>query len=88
MNRLHGLTDFLVIVSDAALYASDFDLLIDRVSLPVFVMLLAQYPDDDFLNRDCEQLLFASWQKRKQQLSDEEHQQVERLLRSIQKDEA
>lgn len=88
LNQVHGLTDFLDIVSDAELRASELDLLIDRVSLPVFVMLLAQYPDDDFLNSDSEQRLFASLQKRKQQLSAEEHQQVERLLRSIQKDEA
>ena len=88
LNQVHGLTDFLDIVSDAELRASELDLLVERLSLPVFVMLLAQFPCDDFLNRDSEQRLFASLQKRKQQLSAEEQQQVERLLRSSQKDEA
>ena len=88
LNQVHGLTDFLDIVSDAELRASELDLLVERLSLPVFMMLLAQFPCDDFLNSDSEQRLFASLQKRKQQLSAEEQQQVERLLRSSQKDEA
>ena len=87
LNQVHGLTDFLDIVSDAELRASELDLLVERLSLPVFVMLLAQFPCDDFLNRDSEQQLFASLQKRKQRLSAEE-QQIERLLSAIQKDEA
>ena len=50
-------------------------------------MLLSQYPSDDFLNRESEQLLFAALQKRKQQLSLEEQQQIERAINAFHKEE-
>ena len=87
LDEVHSLADLLDIVSDTELYASDFDLLINTLSLPVFAMLLSQYPSDDFLNRESEQLLFSALQKRKQQLSLEEQQQIERAINAFHKEE-
>ena len=87
MDEVHSLADLLDIVSDTELCASDFDLLINTLSLPAFAMLLSQYPSDDFLNRESEQLLFTALQKRKQQLSIEEQQQIERAINAFQKEE-
>ena len=87
LDEVHSLADLLDIVSDTELCASDFDLLINTLSLPAFAMLLSQYPSDDFLNRESEQLLFTALQKRKQQLSIEEQQQIERAINAFQKEE-
>ena len=65
LNEVHSLADLLDILSDTELYADDFDLLISMLPLPEFAMLLSQYPNDDFLDRENEQLLFAALQKRK-----------------------
>ena len=64
-----------------------FELLISMLPLSVFVFLLSQYPNDDFLDRESEQLLFQALSKRKQCLSSEEKQQVEQALGAIQKED-
>lgn len=87
LNKVHSLADLLDILSDTELYANDFDLLINMLPFPAFVMLLSQYPNDDFLDRESEQLLFAALQKRKQWLSVEERQQVEQALNALQREE-
>ncbi|MBC8547294.1 hypothetical protein H8711_10195 [Clostridiaceae bacterium NSJ-31] len=51
LDEVHSLADLLDILSDTELYADEFDLLINRFPLPVFAMLLSQYPNDDFLDR-------------------------------------
>lgn len=87
LNEVHSLADLLDILSDAEFYANDFDLLINMLPLPTFVMLLSQYPNDDFLDRESEQLLFAALQKRKQQFSMEEMQQIELMINMLQHEE-
>ena len=87
LNEVHSLADLLDILSNTELYANDFDLLINMLPLPVFVMLLSQYPNDDFLDRESEQLLFAALQKRKQQFSMEEMQQIELMINTLQHEE-
>ena len=81
LNEVHSLADLLDILSDTELYADDFDLLINMLPLPVFAMLLSQYPNDDFLDRESEQLLFAALQKRNQRLSVCEKQQIEPMIK-------
>lgn len=76
LNEVHSLADLLDVLSDTELCAEEFDLLINRLPLPAFAMLLLQYPDDDFLSRESEQLLFAALQKRKQRLTAKEAQQI------------
>ena len=69
------------ILSDSELCADDFCLLVSKLPLPVFVLLLKEYPNDDFLERESEQQLFAALQERKQQLSAEGRQQVEQMVK-------
>lgn len=76
LNEVHSLADLMDILSDTELCAEEFDLLIGRLPLSAFGMLLLQYPNDDFLSRESEQLLFAALQKRKQRLTAEEAQQI------------
>ncbi|MDD3192594.1 MAG: DUF6179 domain-containing protein [Oscillospiraceae bacterium] len=87
LNTVHSLADLLDIVSDTKLYENDFDLLINALSPSAFVMLLSQYPNDDFLDRESEQLLFAALQKRKQRFSMEENKQVDQTIKALQRDE-
>ena len=87
LNEVHSLADLLDILSDTELYADDFDLLINMLPLPVFAMLLSQYPNDDFLDRESEQLLFAALQKRNQWLSVCEKQQIEPMINALQHEE-
>ena len=77
LQEIHSLADLLDILSDTELYKEDFELLINMLPLSVFVFLLSQYPNDDFLDRESEQLLFQALSKRKKCLSSEEKQQVE-----------
>ena len=85
LNEVHSLADLLDILSDTELYADDFDFLIQMLPLPVFAMLLSQYPNDDFLERESEQLLFSALQKRKQRLSAREKQQIEQMVNALQR---
>lgn len=87
LNEVHSLADLLDILSDAELYTNEFDLLINMLPLPTFAMLLSQYPNDDFLDREREQLLFAALQKRKQRLSMKETQQIEKAVSALQREE-
>lgn len=86
LNGVHSFADLLDLLSDTELYEDEFDLLINLLPLPAFAMLLSQYPNDDFLDRECEQLLFASLQKRKQRLTAEETQQIEHVMAAFQRE--
>lgn len=88
LSEVHSVADLLDIVSDVELYAEDFDLLISRLPLRTFVSLLVQYPNDDFLDRESDQLLYESLAKRKQWFSPTEKRQVERILRAIQNEDS
>lgn len=87
LQEVHSLADLLDILSDTELCEGDFELLINMLPPSVFVALLSQYPNDDFLDKESEQLLFKALQKRKQRLSFEEKQQVEQALEAIQKED-
>lgn len=87
LNEVHSLADFLDIVSDTELYAEDFELLIDMLPLPTFAILLSQYPNDDFLDRESEQLLYNALQKRRSQLSTETQQQIKQIIKAIKRKE-
>lgn len=62
---VHSLADLLDILSDTGLYEEDFELLINMLPPSAFVALPAQYPDDDFSDRESEQLLYRALQERK-----------------------
>lgn len=87
LNEVHSLADFLDIMSGTELYEDDFELLINRLPLLVFAMLLSQYPNDDFLDRESERLLFTALQKRKQRLSTDELSQLEQITNALQQDQ-
>lgn len=87
LKEVHSFADLLDILSDTELCANDLDLLINMLALPAFVMLLSQYPNEAFLDRESERLLFAALQKRKQQLSMEETQQIEQMINTFQREE-
>lgn len=87
LNDIHSLADLLDILSDTELDSNDFKLLINMLPLSVFIGLLAQYPSDDFIDRESEQLLFLALQKRKKKLSTKEKHQVEQVINSIQREE-
>ncbi len=85
LSETHSFTDLLDILSDVELCENEWDLLIHKLPLSVFAMLLSQYPNDDFFDREYEPLLFAALQKRKQRLSTKETQQIEHLLHALQR---
>ncbi|MGN0106421.1 MAG: DUF6179 domain-containing protein [Hominilimicola sp.] len=87
LNEVHSLADLLDILSDTELYDEDYELLINNLPLSVFGVLLSKYPNDNFFNRESEQLLYKALSKRKQWLSFEEKQQVEQALEAIQKED-
>lgn len=87
LHKVHSLADLLDVLSDAELCVCELDRLIALLPLPAFSMLLAQYPDDAFLDREWERLLFAALQGRKRRLSEEEARQIERLLRALRREE-
>lgn len=76
LQEVHSLADLLDILSDTELHEEDFELLTNMLPLPVFAFLLSKYPNDVFLKRESEQLLFQALSKRKQSLSYEEAQLV------------
>lgn len=87
MDEVHSLADLLDILSDTELHAKDLDFLINILPLSSFIGLLAQYPGDDFLGRESEQLLFSALQKRRKRLSTKENQQIEQVINAIKREE-
>lgn len=87
LREVHSLADLLDILSDAELCKNEFDIIVNLLPLPVFAMLMSQYPDDNFLNRECELFLFAALQKRKRRLPEKESQQIERLMKTFRHEE-
>lgn len=87
LQEVHSLADLLDILSDTELYAEELELIINMLPPAAFVALLSQYPNDDFLESEQEQLLYSTLEKRKQELSSEEMQQVEQALGAIQKED-
>ncbi|MGN0688780.1 MAG: DUF6179 domain-containing protein [Oscillospiraceae bacterium] len=87
LNEVHSLADLLDILCDTELYEEDYELLISKLPLSVFVVLLSKYPNDDFLDRENEQLLYQALSRRNQRLSSEERHQVEQALEALQKDD-
>ena len=85
LNEVHSLADLLDILSDTEFNDEDYEFLINMLPLSVFVVLLSKYPDDNFLDRESEQLLYKALSKRKQNLSSSEKKQVEQALEAIQK---
>ena len=88
LSETHSFADLLDILSDVEFCENEWDLLIRRLPLSVFAMLLSQYPNDDFFDREYEPLLFAALQKRKQRLSTKETRQIEHLLHALQRGKA
>lgn len=80
LQEVHSLADLLDIMSDTELYARDIELLINMLPLTIYAVLLAEYPSDDFLERESEQLLYIALQKRKTLLSAMENRQLEQAV--------
>ena len=83
--EVHALADLLDLLSDAAFSQEEDELLVDRLPLSAFVALLAQYPDEAFVQRESDRRLFRALTHRKQRLSATERQQVDQALSSIEK---
>lgn len=83
LHEVHSLADLLDILSDAELYKNDFELLIDMLPPPLFIALLNQYPNDDFLERESEKLLYDALQRKKQRLSTIETRQIQQISAAI-----
>lgn len=83
IDEVHSLADLSDILSDTELNDEDYELLTDKLPLPVFGVLLSKYPDKELLGRESEQLLYKALMKRKQRLSVEENRQVEQALGAI-----
>lgn len=86
LQRVHSLADLMDVFSDAELGAEDFGLLVDLLPLPDFAALLAEYPNDDFLKRESERLLFTALQERKRHLFTEEMRQIERAVNALRRE--
>ena len=65
LKEVHSLADLLDIISDAELYEDEIRILVDMLPYPVFDALLLKYPDDDFLYRESDILLYKALQNRK-----------------------
>lgn len=83
LQEVHSLADLLDILSDAELYKEDFELLTNLLPAPVFAALLNQYPNDDFLERESEKLLYDALQSRKQHISPEEMRQIKKITAAL-----
>ncbi|MGN0665792.1 MAG: DUF6179 domain-containing protein [Huintestinicola sp.] len=83
LQEVHSLADLMDILSDAELFEEETELLINMLPLPVYAVLLAKYPNDDFLERDSERFVYAALQKRKALLSDGERLQLECGVKAI-----
>ena len=83
LQEVHSLADLLDILSDAELYKEDFELLTNLLPAPVFAALLNQYPNDDFLERESEKLLYNALQSRKQHISPEEMRQIKKVTAAL-----
>lgn len=86
LQEVHSFADLLDVFSDAELGAEDFGLLVDLLPPSAFAVLLAEYPNDDFLARESEQLLFTALQERKLRLSADETRQIERAVRALRRE--
>ena len=65
LKEVHSLADLLDIISDAELYEDEIRILVDMLPSPLFNALLLKYPDDDFLYRESDILLYKALQNRK-----------------------
>lgn len=83
LQEVHSLADLLDILSDAELYKEDFELLTNLLPAPVFAALLNQYPNDDFLERESEKLLYDALQSRKHHISPKEMRQIKKVTAAI-----
>ena len=83
LQEVHSLADLLDILSDAELYKEDFELLTNLLPAPVFAALLNQYPNDGFLERESEKLLYDALQSRKQHISPEEMRQIKKITAAL-----
>lgn len=88
LNEVHYIADLLDILTDTELPKEDFEQLVNLMPITAFVALLAQYPCDDFLDRESEKLLFKALQKRKLSLSVDENCQIEKALKAFTKEDS
>lgn len=84
LQKVNSLADLLDILSDVEFQPEDFELLVNRLPLLAFALLLSQYPNDDFLDRENEQLLYDALQRRRRHLSRKKNQQVREMLMALQ----
>ena len=84
LREVRSLADLLDILSDAELDSINFTLLVNKLPPAEFIALLSQYPNDDFLERDSDQFLYAALQERKRLFSVEEQKQIEKALDALQ----
>lgn len=83
LQEVHSLADLLDILSDTELHEENFELLINMLPFSVFAVLLSQYPNDDFLDRESDKLLYGALQNRKRNLSSVEMEQLSQVLNAI-----
>lgn len=84
LDEVHSFVDLLDIMSDAELYEEDFELLVSMMPLSVFAFLVSRFPNDDFLVRESDKLLFKALEGRRKQFSTIEEEQLQKMLDTIQ----
>ncbi|MGN0660945.1 MAG: DUF6179 domain-containing protein [Oscillospiraceae bacterium] len=83
LNQVLSLADLLDIMSDAELEIADFKRLVRAMPLFELAVLSKQYPNDDFLNRESEKMLYAALQDRKNALTLMQKEQLDRLIKAL-----
>ena len=83
LREVHSLADLLDIMADAELCQEEFKLLVGALPMAEFAILLKTYPNDDFLSRDSEQMLYEALQKRRELLSPVQREQLNKAIEML-----
>ena len=83
LQDVHSLADISDILSDAELSEGELQLLVNMLPSAAFAALLFQYPNDDFLERESEQLLCHALQHRKASLSKDEENRLRQFMHAL-----
>ncbi len=85
LQKVHALTDLIDLLEEGELIQEEVDELIDKLPLPEFIALLKNYPNDDFLVREGEQMLYRALQKRRNLLTATQQAQLDEALKRVTK---
>ena len=86
MQEIHSLADLLDIMSDAELSEEEFNLLVNALPDDVFAALMCRYPDDDFLERESDQILYDALQNRFCTLNPSDSERIRQMQEAFEND--